>query len=72
MMPKDCGYVQDVTADLNTGTITSIIVPGNSNKLFGFFSSRKWYKNSLGKYHMYWWRYYIGKVGCWILDKKLE
>ena len=31
------GYVQDVTADLETGTITSIIVPGNSNKLFGFF-----------------------------------
>lgn len=32
------GYVQDVNADLETGTITSIIVPGNS-KLFGLFSS---------------------------------
>ncbi len=31
------GYVQDVTADLKTGTITSIIVPGSTNKLFGFF-----------------------------------
>lgn len=40
MMQKECGYVQDVTADLKTGTITSIIVPGNSNKLFGFFSGR--------------------------------
>jgi len=33
------GFVQDVTADLKTGTITSIIVPGNSNKIFGIFSS---------------------------------
>ena len=32
------GYVQDVTADLQTGTITSIIVPG-SNKLFSTFIS---------------------------------
>ena len=30
------GYVQDVTADLKSGTITSIIVPGNS-KGFGLF-----------------------------------
>lgn len=30
------GYVQDVTADLETGTITSIIVPG-SNKKFNIF-----------------------------------
>ncbi len=29
---------KDVCADLETGTITSIIVPG-SNKLFNFFSS---------------------------------
>ena len=41
MMQKGFGYVQDVTADLETGTIKSIIVPGNSNKLFGFFSGRK-------------------------------
>ena len=34
---KRLGYVQDVTADLETGTITSIIVPGN-NKIFNFFS----------------------------------
>lgn len=32
------GYVQDVTADFKTGTITSIIVPGHTN-LFSLFSS---------------------------------
>ena len=32
------GFVQDVNADLETGTITSIIVPGSS-KLISFFSS---------------------------------
>ena len=32
------GFVQDVTADLKTGVIKEIIVPGD-NKLFGFFSS---------------------------------
>lgn len=32
------GYVQDVTADLETGIITSIIVPGN-NKMFNIFST---------------------------------
>ena len=32
------GFVQDVTANLETGTITSIIVPGTS-KLFNIFSS---------------------------------
>ncbi len=36
---KRLGFVQDVTADLKTGSITSIIVPGNSNKIFGLFSS---------------------------------
>jgi YlmC/YmxH family sporulation protein len=30
---KRLGYVQDVTADLKTGTITSIIVPGNTKGL---------------------------------------
>lgn len=34
---KRLGYVQDVTADLQTGIITSIIVPGN-NKIFNIFS----------------------------------
>ena len=34
---KRLGYVQDVTADLKTGVITSIIVPGN-NKRFNIFS----------------------------------
>ena len=34
---KRLGYVQDVCADLESGRITSIIVPGN-NKLFKFFS----------------------------------
>ena len=33
---KRLGYVQDVTADLKTGVITSIIVPGN-NKMFNIF-----------------------------------
>lgn len=33
---KRLGYVQDVTADLKTGMITSIIVPGN-NKMFNLF-----------------------------------
>lgn len=35
---KRLGYVQDVTANLETGMITSIIVPG-SNKFFSMFSS---------------------------------
>ena len=35
---KRLGYVQDVCADLETGTITSIIVPG-SNKVFNIFSN---------------------------------
>ena len=35
---KRLGYVQDVTADLETGTITSIIVPG-STKFLNFFSN---------------------------------
>ena len=35
---KRLGFVQDVTANLETGIITSIIVPGNS-KLFNLFSS---------------------------------
>lgn len=35
---KRLGFVQDVTANLETGIITSIIVPGNS-KLFNVFSS---------------------------------
>lgn len=34
---KRLGFVQDVTADLKTGVITSIIVPGN-NKLLNMFS----------------------------------
>ncbi len=36
---KRLGYVQDVCADLKTGTITSIIVPGGTNKLLNFFSN---------------------------------
>ena len=35
---KRLGHVQDVTADLKTGTITSIIVPGTT-KIFSIFSS---------------------------------
>ncbi len=33
------GYVQDVCANLETGKITSIIVPGGANKLLNFFSA---------------------------------
>ena len=35
---KRLGYVQDVCADLETGMITSIIVPGNT-KFINFFAS---------------------------------
>ena len=35
---KRLGYVQDVCADLETGTITSIIVPGES-KIKSMFSN---------------------------------
>lgn len=35
---KRLGHVLDVNADLKTGTITSIIVPGNT-KLFNLFAS---------------------------------
>ena len=35
---KRLGYVQDVCADLESGTITSIIVPGN-NKVLKIFST---------------------------------
>lgn len=34
---KRLGFVQDVCADLESGMITSIIVPGN-NKIFNMFS----------------------------------
>lgn len=34
---KKLGFVQDVTADLESGVITSIIVPGNS-KLLNLFA----------------------------------
>lgn len=33
------GYVQDVTADLESGIITSIIVPGTNSKLSLFSAS---------------------------------
>jgi YlmC/YmxH family sporulation protein len=36
---KRLGYVQDVCADLQTGIITSIIVPGGNNKLLNIFAS---------------------------------
>ena len=37
---KKLGFVQDVTADLKTGIITSIIVPGN-NKRFSIFTNEE-------------------------------
>ena len=36
---KRLGFVQDVCADLETGKITSIIVPGVTNKLMSLFSN---------------------------------
>ena len=36
---KRLGFVQDVCADLDTGRITSIIVPGGTNKLMNLFSN---------------------------------
>lgn len=36
---KRLGYVQDVCADLQSGKITSIIVPGGTNKLMSLFSN---------------------------------
>ena len=36
---KRLGYVQDVCADLDSGRITSIIVPGGTNKLMSLFSN---------------------------------
>ena len=35
---KKLGFVQDVNAELGSGIITSIVVPGSSN-FFNFFSS---------------------------------
>ncbi len=35
---KRMGYVQDVCADLETGSITAIIVPGDK-KIFGIFNT---------------------------------
>ena len=37
-MEEDCGFVQDVCANLEDGTITSIIVPG-SNRVISMFTS---------------------------------
>lgn len=36
---KKMGFVQDVCADLDSGRITSIIVPGRTNKFLNLFSS---------------------------------
>ena len=36
---KRLGFVQDVCADLKSGKITSIIVPGSNNRLMSLFSN---------------------------------
>ena len=36
---KRLGFVQDVCADLDSGRITSIIVPGGTNKLMSLLSN---------------------------------
>ena len=46
---KRLGYVQDVCADLETGIITSIIVPGATNKLLSIFSQ----SNDMAKHKMH-------------------
>lgn len=38
-MEEGFGYVQDVTADLESGMITSIIVPGTNSRLNIFASN---------------------------------
>ena len=38
-MEEGSGYVQDVTADLESGMITSIIVPGTNSRLNIFASN---------------------------------
>ena len=40
-MVKDFGYVQDVTADLESGVITSIIVPGSSSRMSFFIGNNE-------------------------------
>lgn len=40
-MEEDYGYVQDVTADLESGVITSIIVPGNSSRINIFINNNE-------------------------------
>ena len=47
---KRLGYVQDVCADLNTGSITSIIVPGES-KLASMFSNKNYIVKQKKKIH---------------------
>lgn len=46
------GFVQDVCADLDTGMITSIVVPG-SNKLLSMFSSNNDIVIRMAKYKMH-------------------
>ena len=46
---RKLGFVQDVCADLETGKIISIVVPGNTKK-FNFFSSRERHRNSMDQY----------------------
>lgn len=36
---KKLGFVQDVCADLESGKITAIIVPGGNNRFLSLFSS---------------------------------
>jgi YlmC/YmxH family sporulation protein len=58
---KRLGFVQDVTADFKTGTITSIIVPGNT-KLFSIFSTRERTSHSVGCYKSNWRRYNFSRI----------
>lgn len=49
---KRMGFVQDVCADLDTGMITSIVVPG-SNRLLSMFSSNNDIVIRMAEYKMH-------------------
>lgn len=57
---KRMGFVQDVCADLETGMITSIIVPGN-NKLLSIFSQNNDIVIRMARYKMHRRGYNIGR-----------
>ncbi len=57
---KRLGYVQDVCADLESGMITAIIVPGG-NKVLNIFSQANDITIPWRKHKMYWRRFNISR-----------